>query len=121
MVKINIKRVYVDSVGEPEDGFRIFVDRLWPRGESKAKFHYDLWAKNIAPSDDLRHWFHENPDERWNEFEQRYLDELDRSSDATSLVNQIIGHDTVTLLYSSKDEKHNNAVVLKKFLMSKLN
>ncbi|MDE5970772.1 MAG: DUF488 family protein [Muribaculaceae bacterium] len=120
MTNINIKRVYADAEGENGDGFRIFIDRLWPRGESKEKFHYDLWAKNVAPSDELRCWFHENPDERWDEFEKRYLEELNRSPDAISLVGEVKSHDTVTLLFSSRDEEHNNAFVLKQFLQSKL-
>ncbi|MDE7155332.1 MAG: DUF488 family protein [Muribaculaceae bacterium] len=120
MTNINVKRVYSDPEGANGDGFRVFIDRLWPRGESKEKFHYDLWAKNVAPSDELRHWFHENPDERWDEFEKRYLAELSQSPDVTLLLNEVKNHDTVTLLFSSRDEKRNNAVVLKQFLQSKL-
>lgn len=120
MTEIKIERVYADPSGVPADGFRIFVDRLWPRGESKDKFHYDLWAKTISPSDELRHWFHESPDTRWDEFEKRYLDELEGSDAAIRLVEEVKKHERVMLLFSSRDESHNNAVVLKKFIESKL-
>lgn len=120
MTEITIERVYADPSGTPADGFRIFVDRLWPRGESKEKFHYDLWVKNVSPTDELRHWFHESPDTRWEEFEKRYLDQLEASNDAGQLVEEVKKHNKVTLLYASRDEDHNNAVVLKKFLQSKL-
>ena len=69
--KILIKRAYEPS--SPEDGFRIYVDRLWPRGLSHESFHYDLWDKEIAPSTELRQWFHENPGSEWTEFEERYV------------------------------------------------
>lgn len=121
MTEIKTERVYTDPAGEPSDGFRVFVDRLWPRGESKEKFHYDLWAKDVSPSDVLRHWFHESPDTRWDEFEKRYLAELEVSEAARKLVDTVKAHEKVTLLYGSRDEQHNNAVVLKQFLQSKLN
>lgn len=116
--KIDIERVYEDPAGK--DGYRVFVDRLWPRGESKEKFHYDLWAKEISPSTELREWFHEDPENRWDEFRKRYLAELDSSQDATELVEKLKAYPRITLLYSSKDHEHNNAVVLKEFLMNKL-
>ncbi len=70
-MEIKLKRVY-DPVS-PADGFRVYVDRLWPRGLSHETFHYDLWDKDIAPSDGLRKWFHADPEGRWQEFERRYL------------------------------------------------
>lgn len=111
---IKTKRIY-----EPpsrEDGFRILVDRLWPRGMSKNKAHIDLWLREIGPSDDLRNWFSHDP-EKWQGFEKKYEAEL---RDKKELVQQIKKaeeeHGTVTLLYSAKDEEHNQAVVLSIFL-----
>lgn len=111
---IRIKRAY-----EPfskDDGFRILVDRLWPRGVSKEKAHLDLWIKDIAPSKDLRKWFSHDPD-KWKEFEDKYREEL---KDKNELIQKIkdIEEDKgkVTLIYSAKDEEHNNAVVLEDIL-----
>ncbi|MDE6527857.1 MAG: DUF488 family protein, partial [Muribaculaceae bacterium] len=81
-VKIRTERVYDDPVGTRDDGYRVFVDRLWPRGESKERFHYDLWAKEVAPSAELREWFHADPQGRWEEFHDRYLQELRHSAAA---------------------------------------
>lgn len=118
--KIQIKRVYEDPAGESSDGWRVFVDRLWPRGESKEKFHYDLWLKDLAPSNELRQWFHQDPENRWNEFEQRYLGELDHNPALTSFAAECSRHQTVTLLYASHDTEHNNAAVLAKALAGQL-
>ncbi|MDE6368258.1 MAG: DUF488 family protein, partial [Muribaculaceae bacterium] len=79
---IKIKRAY-DPVSN-EDGFRVYVDRLWPRGLSHETFHYDLWDKEISPSTELREWFHQDPDNRWDEFKKRYLDELKANPEATT-------------------------------------
>lgn len=115
-MKINVKRVYDDASGVEADGFRVFVDRLWPRGESKEKFHYDLWARDVAPSTSLRQWFHADPDDRWPEFERRYMAELQQSDAASALARQLASHPVVTLLYSARDETRNNAVVLARYL-----
>ena len=112
---IKLKRAYDDY--SKEDGFRILVDRLWPRGIKKEDLHMDYWAKDIAPSNELRKWFHENPDEEWAEFTKRYKKELD-AADIDAFLKLIADHDTVTLLYSSKDHEHNNAVVLKEYIES---
>lgn len=120
MTQIRISRVYADAGGTPDDGYRVFVDRLWPRGESKSKFHYDLWAKDISPSAELREWYHADPEGRWPEFERRYLAELDSSEAAAGLVRELSSHKVVTLLYGSKDTAHNNAVVLAGFLAKHL-
>ncbi len=119
MTKIEVKRVYDDPAGT-YDGFRIYIDRLWPRGESKEKFHYDLWDKDIAPSTELRKWFHEDPDGRWDDFKARYNKELEMSASADELLCKIKGLSLVTLLYSSRDHEHNNAQVLADYLRSKL-
>ncbi len=113
-MEIKLKRVY-DPVS-PADGFRVYVDRLWPRGLSHETFHYDLWDKDIAPSDGLRKWFHADPDGRWQEFERRYLYELEHSAPFTEFRRHLSGHNVVTLLYSSRDEEHNNARVVEETL-----
>ncbi len=113
---ILIKRAYEPA--SPEDGFRIYVDRLWPRGLSHETFHYDLWDKEIAPSTELRQWFHENPTSEWTEFENRYKEELLNNPAYDTLRKLIAAKPKVTLLYSSHDTEHNNALVLKDLLDS---
>ena len=113
---INIKRAY--EPGSPDDGFRIYVDRLWPRGLSHETFHYDWWDKDIAPSTELREWFHANPQTEWMEFEKRYRQELLSNPAFTNLKKMINGKAKVTLLYSSHDTVRNNAVVLRQLLVS---
>lgn len=115
MQQIKLKRAYDPQ--EASDGFRVYVDRLWPRGLSHVTFHYDLWDKGIAPDDDLRHWFHEDPDNRWTEFRDRYMAELRTNPSVNQLKELLASHPVVTLLYSSHDAAHNNAVVLRDFLV----
>lgn len=112
---IKLKRAY--DPADAADGFRVYVDRLWPRGLSHTTFHYDLWDKEIAPSDELRHWFHTDPDARWDEFTRRYETELRANPALASLRNAIAAHQVVTLLYSSHDQLHNNAVTLRHVLI----
>lgn len=110
---IKIKRVYEEP--EKSDGFRILIDRLWPRGESKEKARIDLWLKDIAPSDELRKWFEHDPG-KWEEFKKRFFDEL---KDKKELLDEIIvraRRGAVTLLYGAKEERYNNAVALKEYL-----
>ena len=114
MQKISIKRAYAPE--GPEDGFRVYIDRLWPRGLSHETFHYNLWDKDIAPSTELREWFHQDPDGRWVEFEEKYKKELLQNPALPQLKAYIATKPIVTLLYSSHDEVHNNAVVLKSVL-----
>jgi uncharacterized protein YeaO (DUF488 family) len=109
-----IKRAYQDP--EDEDGYRILVDRLWPRGVSKDKAKFDLWMKEIAPSNELRKWFgHEHG--KWVEFKNKYIAEL---SEKQELIKQLFDlekiNKIVTMIYAAKDEKQNNAVVLLEFL-----
>lgn len=111
---INLKRAY--DPASPSDGFRIYIDRLWPRGLSHETFHYDMWDKEIAPSTGLREWFHSDMQANWPEFEKRYAAELASSPAFDSLKKEIAGKPVVTLLYSSKDHDHNNAVVVKNLL-----
>ncbi|MCC8147253.1 MAG: DUF488 family protein [Bacteroidales bacterium] len=116
---IEIKRAY-DTVG-PDDGYRILVDRLWPRGIKKENLKLDLWPKDlIAVSTELREWFHEDEENRWNEFKQRYENELEKDPGLPEFLNDIKSKKKVTLLYGSKDTVHNQAVVLKEFLQKKL-
>lgn len=114
MEKINIKRAYVAEL--PSDGFRVFVDRLWPRGLSHDTFHYDLWAKDIAPSTELREWYHADPLNRWEEFKDKYIAELKASDSFHSLEGELRSHPVVTLIYGSRDTLHNNAVIVKEAL-----
>ena len=113
-MKIQIKRIYEPK--EDGDGFRVLVDRLWPRGLSKLKAALDLWNKAVAPSPELRQWFN-HEEEKWPEFRRRYLEELKRNPEALeSLWNEIKDQKIVTLLYGARDEAHNQAVLLKEFL-----
>lgn len=114
---IRISRVYSDPSGAEADGFRVYVDRLWPRGESKEKFIYDLWAKDIAPSTELREWYHADPGNRWDEFAERYRAELAANPAMPDFASALRPHPVVTLLYSSRDESHNNAAVLRDYLL----
>ncbi len=113
---IVIKRAYEPV--SPEDGYRVYIDRLWPRGLSHQTFHYDSWDKQIAPSTELREWFHQDPDSRWPEFEKRYRDELASNPAFGTFKEEIARHPEVTLLYSSHDSLRNNAVVVRDALNS---
>jgi uncharacterized protein YeaO (DUF488 family) len=113
---IKIKRVYLQP--DEEDGTRILVDRLWPRGLTKEKASVDLWLKEIAPSTELRKWFGHDPD-KWKEFQTRYRAELRQNTKQVLLLRQEAAKGVVTLLYGAKDEEHNEAVVLQKLLASK--
>lgn len=111
---IHLKRAYEPATAD--DGFRVYIDRLWPRGLSHANFHYDLWDKEIAPTTELREWFHADPAARWTEFVRRYGAQLAASPAFADLRRTLESHPVVTLLYSSRDHDHNNAVVVKALL-----
>ena len=115
---IQLKRAYAPM--SSSDGYRIYIDRLWPQGLSHETFHYDLWDKEIAPSTELRQWFHGDPAARWNEFTERYKAELKENPAFAALCQIVAAHPVVTLLYSSHDEEHNNAVILRSALLSSL-
>ena len=100
---------------DKEDGRRILVDRLWPRGLTKAKASVDLWLKDIAPSTELRKWFGHDP-AKWTEFKTRYHAELKENDEPVALLKAEIAKGIVTLVYGAKDEEHNEAVVLQEFL-----
>lgn len=114
-MNIKIKRVYESP--EEEDGRRILIDRLWPRGMAKAKAGVDLWLKEIAPSAELRKWFDHEPG-KWAEFKKRYRAELEENDEQVTLLKEEIKKGDVTLLYGAKDEEHNDAVVLLEFMRS---
>ncbi|MGB6007819.1 DUF488 domain-containing protein [Castellaniella sp.] len=114
-IPVQIKRAY-ESPAE-SDGLRVLVDRLWPRGLSKASFQHDLWCKDLAPSTDLRTWFGHKP-ERWEQFRRDYTAELQADA-AGRLMDDILSAAqgrTVTLLYGARDTEHNQAVVLARVL-----
>jgi uncharacterized protein YeaO (DUF488 family) len=112
-MKLAIKRVYEEP--DKDDGIRILIDRLWPRGLSKEKAHVDLWLKEIAPSTELRKWFAHDP-AKWTEFKTRYRAELKHNSEQLAVLKQAIAKGPVTLLYGAKDEQHNDAIVLQQLL-----
>lgn len=116
--RLQLKRVY-DEPGE-QDGTRFLVERLWPRGVAKAALSDAAWLREVAPSAELREWFHHDP-QRWNEFRRRYFAELKCHKDALSPIMEAAHSATVTLLYSSRDSEHNNAVALREFLQHSLN
>lgn len=107
------KRVYEKP--SRDDGKRILVDRLWPRGLTKEKAGIDLWLKDIAPSTELRKWFGHDPN-KWKEFQKRYHQELKNNKSQVSLLKEQMEKGTVTLVYGARDEEHNEALVLKKWL-----
>jgi uncharacterized protein YeaO (DUF488 family) len=113
---LRIKRVYVEP--SEDDGERILVDRLWPRGLTKARAKVDLWLKEVAPSNDLRKWFAHDP-KKWPEFKRRYVAELKALETPLALLRQETSRGSVTLLYGARDEEHNEAVVLLELLQRK--
>ena len=114
-LSVRIKRVYEPA--DPGDGKRILIDRLWPRGLTKDKARIDLWEKEIAPSSKLRKWFNHDP-VKWSEFQKRYQHELDNNNEAIGRVRKVLEQGSATLVYSAKDQDHNDAVVLKSYLES---
>lgn len=119
MTTIHIKRIY--DKPSPNDGFRIFIDKIWPRGMSKDEVKYNLWAKDITPSIPLRKWFHEDPDSNWNGFEEKYTHELQTSPAVKTFVNKIKNEKNITLLYGSKNSVENHALILQNYLEKVLN
>ncbi len=110
---VKIKRVY--EAAAKEDGTRILVDRLWPRGLTKEKARVDLWLKEIAPSTELRKWFAHDP-AKWTEFQTRYKAELKNNAEQLALLKKEIAKGPATLLYGAKDQQHNEAQVLQQLL-----
>jgi len=112
---IQLKRAYEPP--EPDDGFRVLADRLWPRGVSKSVARIDLWLKELAPSTALRRWFGHDP-AKWDTFRVRYFQELRKKGTAVEQLMALVRHGKVTLVYGAKDREHNDAVALKEFLES---
>ncbi len=112
--KLEVKRIYEPS--ESSDGYRVLVDRVWPRGLSKQNADIDLWLKDIAPSTELRQWFGHQP-RRWDAFRRRYFDELDEMPETLAVIQDKLRKDDVTLVYSARDEAHNQAVALREYLL----
>jgi uncharacterized protein YeaO (DUF488 family) len=113
-MSIRLKRVYEPPA--TSDGFRILVERLWPRGVSKEHAHIDLWLKDAGASTELRSWFGHEP-EKWDEFQKRYFDEIRHRPPVVKTLRDIIQEKgTVTFVYAARDTQHNNAVALKAFL-----
>lgn len=110
---VRIKRVY--EAAAAADGYRILVDRLWPRGMTKEKAHVDKWLKEVAPSAELRKWFNHEP-AKWKRFCTKYRVELKGSAAYRELLEEIREHRSVTLLYGARDVEHNDAVALLQFI-----
>jgi len=110
---MKIKRIYEKP--SSEDGYRVLIDRLWPRGIRKEEAALNEWKKELAPSNELRKWFGHQP-ERFEEFKKQYVEELNKQSAALDQLRQLSTDQEVTLLYAAKDELHNNAVVLLELL-----
>jgi uncharacterized protein YeaO (DUF488 family) len=106
---VRTKRIY--DAPEPGDGYRLLVDRIWPRGVSRGRAKLDDWARELAPSDELRRWFDHDPD-RFEEFRRRYVRELAAQPERLAALRARSREGRVTLLYSARDDRHNNAVVL---------
>lgn len=113
MTIIKTKRIYDPK--EKADGFRVLVDRLWPRGLKKEDADIDVWMKDIAPSAELRQWFNHDAD-KWEEFKWKYNNELKQEPAVDEFITVVEKHKTVTLLYGAKDEMHNQALVIKDFI-----
>lgn len=111
---VRLKRAY--EAPSPEDGRRILVDRLWPRGVSKSKAAIDRWMKEIAPSTELRRWFAHDP-KRWDEFRRRYRIELSSQAEALDELRTMARSGPVTLVYAARDTDHNEAIVLRDLLV----
>jgi uncharacterized protein YeaO (DUF488 family) len=114
--RLRIKRVY-DAPSE-DDGARVLVDRIWPRGLAKPRAAVDLWLREIAPSDALRKWFGHDP-ARWDEFRARYTAELASHGDEVARLRALMSEGPVTVVYGAKDEAHNNAVALVEYLLAR--
>lgn len=118
MTQVEIKRVYEDP--SDRDGYRILVDRLWPRGMKREGLKYDYWAKEVTPSNDLRKWFHADVEKRWDAFADMYQKELESSDAAKAFIDKIRAYPKVTLLYASRETERNHARALKQFLDARL-
>lgn len=119
MIEIKTKRAY--EAPEASDGYRVLVDRLWPRGLTHERLDCPLWAKEIAPSNELREWFHADPANRWSAFESRYKAELNENPAFSEFLKTVDSHPVVTLVFASRDTIHNEATVLQSLCNTILN
>ncbi len=110
---INVKRIY--DPASSEDGTRIYIDRLWPRGLKKSEAKFDEWLKEISPSTELRKWFGHDP-AKWEEFKKRYKKELEDKKEIMEKLKKEAKRKKITLLYSASETEHNNAIAMKEFL-----
>lgn len=116
MKAVQVKRVYAPA--SADDGLRVLVDRVWPRGMTKERLHADLWMKDIAPGAPLRKWFGHDP-AKWDEFRKRYFRELEGKAELVAELRRAGAKRPVTLLFAAHDEEHNNAVALAEYLRSR--
>jgi len=116
MKKLLLKRVYEDT--SKADGYRILVDRIWPRGIKKSEANIDLWLKEIAPTNELRKWFDHDPN-KWIQFRAKYNKELKNKDEELNIIKQRLKKSTVTLLFGAKDKEHNQAIVLLEFIQKR--
>ncbi len=112
--EVKVKRIY--EAPDPSDGTRVLVDRLWARGLTKEKAALDLWLKDIAPSTELRKWFSHDP-AKWEDFQKRYRAELETNDEAVARLREELRKGPVTLLYAARDQEHNEALVLRDYLV----
>lgn len=112
-MNLRVKRIYEPP--DSADGYRVLVDRIWPRGVSKQQANLDDWLRDIAPSSELRRWFNHRPD-RWNEFQRRYRRQLARKQEMVEDLRARAKAGTVTLLYSARNTSHNQAIALKAYI-----
>jgi len=116
---LNIRTKSVYDPPDARDGFRVLVDRIWPRGMTKEQVRADLWLRDVAPSTALRKWFAHDPS-KWEEFKRRYFAELDKNPECVHVLLEAAAKGTVTLLFSASDSEHNQAIALQEYLLSKL-
>lgn len=112
-IDVEIKRIYDQP--DPDDGYRVLIDHVWPRGVSKERAHLDEWARELAPSDELRRWFDHVP-ERFEEFRRRYRRELESQTEPLEALRERASKGRVTILFAARDQEHNNAAVLAELL-----
>jgi uncharacterized protein YeaO (DUF488 family) len=115
--EIRLRRVYEPPTAD--DGRRLLVERLWPRGLTKAAAHIDAWLKDVAPSSELRRWYGHDP-EKWTEFQRRYREEIDTHPDVLAPILNALRSGPITFVYASREERHNSATVLKEVVDERL-
>ena len=114
-MSLNVKAKRAYAPAEAGDGYRVLIDRLWPRGVSRERAHLDEWARELAPSTELREWFNHDP-KRWDEFRTRYRRELTAHREQVAALRHRAAAEPVTLVYAARDTEHNDAVVLEELI-----